>query len=275
MGVRDYVRTAVKMAEMADERRRRLAAPLPPPVCPAGWEIGPPDFVGVGVQKGGTTWWSRAVFSHPDVLPPVRKELRYFQHHWDQEFTPASATEYHRYFPRPGGRQLTGEWTPNYLYDPWTAHRLHVAAPDARILVILRDPVARLLSGLRDAAYHYYGDPHPRLVSEAIEFGRYGEQLDRLAAQFPRSQILVLQLERCILEPESELARTYEFIGADPAYVPADLHDPVNEAKGPPITVPSDLVDVARDMYRDDLDRLRAGWPELDLGMWPGVSGPR
>ena len=116
--------------------------------------------------------------------------------------------------------EATGEWTPNYMFDPWTARRLQRAAPDARILAILRDPVARLLSGLRHTAYHDYGHPHPRLVSEAIEFGRYGEQLQRLAANFARSQILVLQLERCIQDPERELARTYEFIGVDPGSCP-------------------------------------------------------
>jgi hypothetical protein len=273
MSIRQYLRTAVKMAEMADERRKRLAVPLKPPTCPPGWRIGPPDFVGVGIQKGGTTWWSRSVFAHPDILAPVRKELRFFQHHWEEEFTERRVVEYHRYFPRPDHGKVTGEWTPNYMFDPWTARRLHRAAPDARILLILRDPVARLLSGLRDAAYHYYGDPHPRLVSEAIEFGRYGEQLRRLAANFQRSQILVLQLERCILDPERELARTYEFIGVDPGFVPADLREPVNESKGPPVGIPSDLVDVARLMYLDDAVSLRCDWPEIDLELWPGIAG--
>jgi hypothetical protein len=205
-------------------------------------------------------------------VPPVRKEIRFFQHHWNEEFTDARVTEYHRYFPRPVDR-VSGEWTPNYMLDPWTAQRLHRAAPDARILVILRDPVARLRSGLRHVAYHYYGRPHPRLVSEAIDFGRYAEQLTRLARHFSRSQILVLQFERCVVDPEGELARTYEFIGVDPGFVPGDLRDPVNESKGPPVAVPSDLMDVARRLYLADVDQLRSDWPEIDLDLWPGVTG--
>ena len=140
MSIRQHLRTAVKMAEMANERRKRWAAPLKPPACPPGWRIDPPDFVGVGVKKGGTTWWSRAVFAHPDILAPVKKELRFFQHHWDEEFTEQGVVEYHRYFPRPDGGKATGEWTPNYMFDPWTARRLQRAAPDARILVIPRYP---------------------------------------------------------------------------------------------------------------------------------------
>ena len=28
---------------------------------------GPPDFVGIGAQKAGTTWWFDAICAHPDV----------------------------------------------------------------------------------------------------------------------------------------------------------------------------------------------------------------
>lgn len=271
MGIRDYIRTTVSVAEMAQERKERMAAPLPPPRCPPGWQVGPPDFVGVGVQKAGTSWWSRAIFSHPDVLDPVRKELRFFQHHWYEEFTAERIAEYQRYFPRTPGK-VTGEWSPSYMLEPWTPGRLRRAAPDVRVLTILRDPVARLRSGLRHASYHYYGRPDPRLVTEAIEFGRYADQLDRLADVFPREQILVLQFERCLEDPEGELARTYRFIGADPGFVPADLRTPVNESKAPPVTVPGDIVEVARNLYREDIDRLRTGWPEIDPDLWPSLT---
>jgi hypothetical protein len=159
------------------------------------------------------------------------------------------------------------------MMDQWTARRLYQAAPEARILVILRDPVARLRSGVHHIAYHEYGHPHPRLVSEAIEFGRYAEQLTRLASHFPRSQILVLQYERCVTDPDGELAKTYDFIGVDSAFVPKELHDRVNESEGPAVPVPSDLLDVARGLYLADVELLRRQWPEIDLGLWPGVAG--
>jgi hypothetical protein len=272
MGIRQYVRSAVLVARTAEETRRRAFTAAAPPKCPPGWRTGPPDFVGVGIQKAGTTWWSRAVFSHPDILKLARKELRFFSHNWNEEFTDAEVAAYHRYFPRTG-HEVSGEWTPRYMFDPWTPRRLHQAAPDARILVILRDPVARLRSGMRHLAFHYPGEIHPRMVDEAIEFGRYAGQLARLTEHFPRQQILVLQFEKCLENAERELARTYRFIAVDPAFVPADLHEPANEGQGPPVTVPSDLIDVARSLYRADAERLRAEWPEIDLDLWPSVAG--
>lgn len=160
------------------------------------------------------------------------------------------------------------------MFDPWTTPRLHQAAPDARILVLLRDPLARLRSGLRHVAFHYPGDLHPRMVSEAIEFGRYAGQLTRLTDSFPRDQILVLQFERCLEDAEAQLALTFAFIGVDPGFVPPDLHQPVNEGQGPPVPVPSDLQDEARRLYRADLEVLRADWPEIDLDLWPSMAAP-
>ena len=38
-----------------------------PPKVPPGWRTGPPDFVGVGVQRAGTTWWFAELRRHPSL----------------------------------------------------------------------------------------------------------------------------------------------------------------------------------------------------------------
>ena len=90
------------------------------------------------------------------------------------------------------------------------------AAPDARLLVILRDPVERYLSGLeldaRVAARR--GAPLSRYAPlEAFVRGLYHGQLQRLLGYFDRSQLLLLQYERCTHDPLPELRRTFEFLG--------------------------------------------------------------
>jgi hypothetical protein len=83
------------------------------------WPTGPPDFVGVGVQKAGTSWWYQCLVDHPLVFHPPRvaKERHFFD---DPAMEHADRTEvaarYSRQFPRPPGT-VTGEWTPRYLYD--------------------------------------------------------------------------------------------------------------------------------------------------------------
>ena len=51
----------------------------PPPLGP-GEAVGPPDFVGIGVQKGGTTWWYDLLMTHPRLYAraDIHKERHYF-----------------------------------------------------------------------------------------------------------------------------------------------------------------------------------------------------
>ena len=42
-----------------------------------------PDFLGLGVQKGGTTSLDAMLRQHPDVLLPDRKELQFFSLHYN------------------------------------------------------------------------------------------------------------------------------------------------------------------------------------------------
>src|SRR6266516_2935809 len=111
------------------------------PDCPPGLKTGPPSFVGVGVQKAGTTWWFSLIERHPGVYahPGFHKERHFFSQFWARDFSDADVAEYHRWFPRPPG-MLTGEWTPDYASAHWVAPMLHAAAPEAKLLLMLRDP---------------------------------------------------------------------------------------------------------------------------------------
>ncbi len=254
---------------MAYRGGQQIAVPAPPPQCPEGWEIGPPTYVGVGVQKAGTTWWYNSMIMHPEVSDLCRKEVQYFEHGWNVEVDEEYIRGYHRYFPRHSG-VITGEWSPRYMLDAWTAERLHQAAPEARLLVLLRDPMELLVSGMR-MAIRRFGSPHPRVLMESIERGRYAEQLGRVVRYYDRTQILVLQYEQCVQSPEAEFARTLEFIGVDSSFVPPDLVDPVNRSRGPELTLPSDIMALALDTYRADAAKLQADWPEIDLDLWKSL----
>ena len=50
------------------------------PVLAPGETNGPPGFVGIGVQKAGTSWWYRLVVDHPQVShrPSIHKERHFF-----------------------------------------------------------------------------------------------------------------------------------------------------------------------------------------------------
>jgi hypothetical protein len=229
-----------KFVEQAAMRlRQELAGPFEPPPPLDGQFIGPPDYVGVAAEKSGTTWWYRLLVSHPEIVGVPRKELHYFQHHWDADFDAQLIAAYHRYFPRTEG-QLAGEWTPRYAVDPWTPGRLAASAPNARLLVMLRDPVDRFRSGATHEL-HRFGIVQTRMLVENFERGRYASQINRLLQYFPEEQILVLQFEACLRDPAGEYRRTLQFLGVDPGYSPENIGDRVHGAKVPHVNVPADL----------------------------------
>ncbi len=240
---------------------------------------GPPDFVGVGTNKSGTTWWHRLLSLHPDVyLEPGRpKELHHFDRHWSEPFAEDDVDRYHDRFARPAGRRC-GEWTPRYSADVWVPPLLHRAAPDAKWLVLLRDPWDRFVSEISWSSARLGSNGSARLVDMALARSRYAEQLGRLRSAHPAEQILVLQYESCCREPEAMLHRTQQFIGLEPWSPPAEeLRRPVNASLEPPQVLPDVLRKGFLDTIRPDLDALLSAAAEfgLDPGLWPSAADQR
>jgi Sulfotransferase family len=252
-----------------------VITPPPPPECPAGWLTGPPDFVGVGAQRSGTTRWFDLIVQHPEIESPpaTRKELHYFDRFHPGGFTAADAAAYHDYFPRPPGR-ITGEWTPVYLAVPWAPPLLAAAAPQARLLVSLRDPVERYLSGLQ--RHHRVARATETPLNamaplDAFVRGFYHAQLTHLLAHFHRSQVQILQYERCVRDPLPELRRTFAFLGVgDIGFLP-DLDAHPNHQPDKPDLHP-DARQALVDAYAPDIARLIAAFPEIDVSLWPNFA---
>lgn len=249
---------------------------VPPavPACPPGQRTGPPDFVGVGVQRCGTTRWFDLIASHPQVARPVRaKELHYFDRFYATPYAPADSERYHDYFPRADG-QVVGEWTPLYMSAPWVAPLLAQAAPQAKVLVLLRDPVDRYVSGLTLAARvaARRGAPLSRYAPlDAFVRGLYHAQLQQLLVHFERSRLLVLQYERCTRDPAGELRRTFEFLALEDPDFGADLQaHPKQQPEKPALDEPTRLAYVAA--YESDVAALARDFPELDLSLWPNFA---
>lgn len=243
-----------------------------PPVLGPDEEVGPPDFVGIGAQKAGTTWWYGLIAAHPGVWtrPDLHKERHYMTRFGAADFGPEEAVGYHRWFPRPPDL-LTGEWTPDYLHLPWVPELLARTAPDARLLVLLRDPVERFCSGLvhawRNGSTHSAGT-----AADAVARGRYFDSLSRWWAHFDPTRVLVLQYERCAADPAAEIARTYGFLGLDSTFVPAGLHGRVSETGAERFVPSEDLRRRMVELYQPDVSALARSVPDLDLGLWPDFA---
>ncbi len=200
-----------------------------------------PDFLVPGVPKAGTTALHAALSRHPGLFmspikepkffltdgpPPTRggpgDALTYREHVWQRD-------AYEALFDAAPPGTLRGESTPLYLYDAAAMSRVHALIPDAKLIVILRDPVERAHSNwthLRSAGLEPVGDflraceQEDRRIAAGwasfwhyIALGRYGEQLAHVFRLFPREQVLVLRYKLLIDEPVATLDRICEFLG--------------------------------------------------------------
>lgn len=253
-------------------RLRRLQAAAP--VLRGRRTAGPPDFVGIGVQRCGTSWWLSLIESHPQVasLGLGAKELHFFDSFWARDLTERDIAEYHTHFLRSRGQQV-GEWTPRYLYDPWALPALLRAAPHARLLVLLRDPVARFRSGLTHASKRS-GTLSADAVTDAFERGLYAAQLARALELIPRARLLVLQFERCVADPRGLLAQTFDFL--ELPRVDVARNAAVNASPAPGTMMAPALLDEVRSRYRADVAQLSSMFPDdIDVALWtdPKIAG--
>jgi hypothetical protein len=261
-----------RVARIWMDRRRRHRLNAAPPAPPSGWETGPPDFIGVGAEKAGTSWWYELLVDHPDIVRPqlAHKELRYFNRFGTQHCTSEDLDRYHKLFARPAGAR-TGEWSPSYMTDHWVPPLLHRAAPDAKLLVIVRDPVERYVSGLTQLATRGRSAGLTECRA-AFERGCYASQLERLVEWFPLEQILVLQYEACVRDPLRWLHRSYEFVDVDADHRPADASRKVHTTTADKAVLgPSERQDLAT-AYQGEIRRLIDLVPELDLALWSGTT---
>jgi hypothetical protein len=242
-----------------------------PPLLTRSRAPAPPDFVGIGAQRAGTSWWHALIESHPQVhsLGWPFKELHFFDCFDADAFSDEDVAAYHDWFRKPQGR-VAGEWTPRYMFDAHTPALLRRAAPDTRLLVLLRDPIRRFRSGFTHALAR--GVRREIAWEEATRRGFYHAQLANVLASFPREQLLVLQFEQCVAQPAAMLARTFAFLDLAPHH-PPHIDATVNRGVEPQPLSEADNA-LLRDAYRDDVAALVSAFPEIDRALWPTVSAP-
>ena len=202
-----------------------------------------PDFFVAGAPKAGTTALHAALARHPALYMSAVKEPKFFltdgpppaqggpgdaktykEHIWRR-------ADYEALFDIAPPGTLRGESTPFYLYSHDAQRRIKALVPDARLIVVVRDPVERAHSN-RTHLWSAGLDPiddfvkacaaeDQRIAAGWADFwhykrlGLYGQQLQRLYSVFPRGQVLVFRYRDLIDDPVGTLERICAFLGIE------------------------------------------------------------
>jgi len=223
-------------------------------------EVKSPNFFLVGAPKAGTTSLYHYMDQHPDVYMSPLKEPFYFS----QEMRPENFVEevqpeirkmvrstrryldrgaqdlrfagyvtewedYCRLFARAREEKAIGEATVLYLWSKTAAERIAARIPEAKILIILRNPAERAFSqylqnisedmvrwSFREhlqAAFARSGEEKFSMIYPFLELGLYADQVQRYQQHFPAAQIRIWLYESTM--SPGFLKEVWEFLGVD------------------------------------------------------------
>jgi hypothetical protein len=196
-----------------------------------------PNFFLVGAAKAGTTSIYAYLSQHPAVFFPAIKEPHFFTQVRpapEQQFlidAVSSRSRYLRLYVRAAGHGVIGDASPSYLWHPEVPRRIRAAVPQAKIVIVLRDPVERAYS-------HYLMDyregAQNKSFFEALvedmrrsrkgwgvsylyyELGLYAEQIERYFETFKLERVKVLMFDHFRRDPGATLREVAGFLGIDP-----------------------------------------------------------
>lgn len=188
-----------------------------------------PNFFLVGAPKCGTTSLMRYLAQHPDVAVSRVKEPCYFAPEVpDGPDITREWPDYIALFDEAGTARAVGEGSVSYLASLTAAASIHAGIPDARILMILRDPAerwfahyvaARAAGATRRPFIEWAATPPAQAAARP---GFYADHLARYRAHFAKDRILVLWFDDFTRDPSDVVRRAFAFLGVDPN-VPVDV----------------------------------------------------
>lgn len=218
-----------------------------------------PNFFVVGAAKSGTTSLYEYMKMHPQIYMAPIKETHHFSTDIDNsKFRPNYARslnkdlskfletdmqegifhafvkerdQYNKLFKNVKDEKAIGEITNSYLYSQEAARNIFTRFPDAKVIMMLRNPIDRAFSHyLMDLRIGYETndfmtalkkdmarDPKGWGISNLyVEIGMYAEQVKRFIEIFPERQRRIYLFDDFKKDAGAVVKDMFTFLGVDP-----------------------------------------------------------
>ena len=208
------------------------------------------DLLCIGCQKGSTSWLHSVLQCHPDTwffkdsepLTSTVKEA----HFWD--WNRHRGIDWYRALMTPPRDDLrTMDFTPEYAFlSPEHIAECARLSPGARVIYILRDPLARAVSGIRMHMLWHFGRDHREVLTlgerlfwlmEQAKLDRHADYVGNLRRWQDHYDVLVLNYEDLHADRRASLARIMDHCGLDPARMGPEHHARLDRMLGERIWV--------------------------------------
>lgn len=202
---------------------------------------GSPNFLILGVEKGGTTGLYHTLSKHSKLVPSFKKEIDYFSN--DSIY--GDHAYYYHFFPLPHKlkNKLTYEGSHNYFTHEKALGRMKNFNPKMKFILSLRNPAHRMLS----AWSMYSNKKHPsfdnrpfeQMVEEELDRfrnglpecrqlylsrGLYYNDISRAYDLFPRDQFLIIENKNLLDSPKPTFQRVCDFLGINFEDIEPEIH---------------------------------------------------
>lgn len=211
-----------------------------------------PNFVVPGPHKTGSTSLYMHLKRHPQIFLPNAKHANCF---WPEHMRSGGPERCRGRYTGATSFKAIGEVNPDYFPNLTIPGRIHEISPDARIIIVLRDPVERAYShyltgrytnvggtageparSFREALIRYENRSAEKwhLSRNYVEHSFYYEPISRYLELFGSDQILLLLFTDLIRNPSEILIRIAQHIGVDPGfYSSLDVSEDGNPFRAP------------------------------------------
>jgi len=172
--------------------------------------------IGIGLHKSGTSWLYKQLEHHTQVNLLQRDTHVFSKYALEQDFL----IQHLQQFSRDQKYLISIEMSNGYLVDEQALQGIKYSLPNAKIFLILRNPVERLIS-------HYFqlkkigdvsaGDTFQIFCENSTvkQIGKYKLHLEKLFAIFDQEQIHLMLFDDIVERPNQLLSDFYAFLSVD------------------------------------------------------------
>lgn len=202
-----------------------------------------PDFFIVGAPKSGTTAMNEYLRQHPQIFMAEPKDTTFFGSDLNFLQPRISADRYRLLFRGANSVIRVGETSVWYLYSKRAAQEIKAFSPDAKIIVMLRNPVDMLYAQHSEFLYNLNEDitsfeealdaeedrkrgeriPKQAHLVEGLfyrETAKYAEQLERYFDIFGRENVHIIIFDDFKRDTLRVFCETLGFLGVDSSFRP-------------------------------------------------------
>lgn len=202
-----------------------------------------PNFIVIGAAKAGSTSLWQYLRGHPQIYMSDEKEPEFFLEsgNWAR-----GRRWYEAQFDQAGDAIAVGEASVRYTthpFRPGAAARMAALVPEAKLIYLVRDPVARMVSQWLHNVRRYAERTPPHAALRTPRYllaSSYAYQAERFLRHFPPDRLLIVQTERLRAAQGETLDEIFRFLGVETGYRGPALVREFNPNQG--LAVPRPIV---------------------------------